>query len=118
MKHTLVAGAGGARLVCIDARYYDDSVLDLLLHFTEPSDIVHNRILAVGRAGADDQHQFVTLPGDDTRNLLVIALLCSGALSAYRIHLLDFLRDKQLALEVHIHNFLSYISQFYKLPRA
>ena len=57
VEHPLIAGAVGAGLVGVDAGDDEEFVLHLILHGDQTVDIVHHAVLAVGGAGADDQHQ-------------------------------------------------------------
>ena len=57
VEHPLIAGAVGAGLVGVDPGDDEKFVLHLILHRDQAVDVVHHTVLAVGGAGADDQHQ-------------------------------------------------------------
>ena len=103
VEHALVAGAGGAGLVGVDAGHDDYLVGHLLLHPAQARDVVDHGVLPVGGAGSYHQQQFVALAGEHLAYLLVVALLRALPLLGNRVHLLDFLRDDELALENHVH---------------
>ena len=111
VQHTLVAGAGGARLVGIDARHDQDLVRHPLLQGAQAGNILDYRILPVGRAGPDHDQQPVALPGEHGTDAFVIAALGGCTLRRDRIHLLDLLGDRQLALENHIHSQLLFVKE-------
>ena len=54
MEHALVAVAGRAGLICVNARNDEYFVLNLLLNAAKARNVIEHRILAVGRAGAYD----------------------------------------------------------------
>ena len=101
--HALVPDAGRAGLVGVDAGDDDDPVLDLILHLREPADIVADRVLVMGRAGADDQQKFVVLPGKDRLDLLVAFFLDDRQVHRKRHCLEDglWLRDLLNVYEAH-----------------
>ena len=126
VEHALVARAVGARLVRVDARDDQDLILDLFLQGDEAADIVHHAVLAVGRAGADDEHQAAVTPVEDRAHLFHARLT----------HLGDLFRDGELFFNVHrdgqftdefcilLHNEYSlsiidrYCLLFYSVPRG
>ena len=93
MQHALVAGTCSAGLIGIDAGHYHNLVCNLVLKGTQTEDIIEHGILAVGRAGANQ----------DGLYLFIVLLFMCGALGAYAVHSFKFLRAEQLAVESHIH---------------
>lgn len=75
VQQALVAGALGARLVGVDARNDDELVLDFLGGLGQSVHVLKHRILAVGRARADDEHLTCVLAGKDFGDLGVECLL-------------------------------------------
>ncbi len=69
VQQALVASALGARLVGVDARNDDELVLDLLGGLGQSVHVLKHRILAVGRAWADDEHLTCVLAGKDFGDL-------------------------------------------------
>ena len=80
VKHALIAVAGGAGLVCIDAGNDQNFILHAFLHAAQPGDIFQDRILAVGRAGPDDQKETVGLSREDLFQCAVVLFLDCGKL--------------------------------------
>ena len=103
MQKTLVAGALGARLIGVDARNDDELVLDLFGGLGQSVHILEHRILAVGRARADDEHLTCVLAGKDFGDLGVKCLLFGGKLGGKRHFLADLHGDRQPAFEFHGH---------------
>ena len=103
VQQTLVAGALGARLVGIDARNDDELVLDLLGGLGQSIHVLKHRVLAVGRARADDKHLACVFAGKDFGDLGVKCLLFGGKLGRERHFLADLHGDRQLAFEFHGH---------------
>ena len=103
VQKTLVTGALGARLIGVDARNDDELVLDLLGGLGQSVHILKHRILAVGRARADDEHLACVLAGKDFGDLGVKCLLFGGKLGRKRHFLADLHGDRQPAFEFHGH---------------
>ena len=103
VQQALVAGALGARLVGVDARNDDELVLDLFGGLGQSVHILEHRILAVGRARADDEHLTCVLAGKDLGDLGVECLFLSGKLGGKRHFLADLHGDRQPAFEFHGH---------------
>lgn len=103
VQQTLVAGALGARLVGVDARNDDELVLDLLGDLGQSVHVLKHRVLAVGRARADDEHLARVLAGKDLGDLGVECLLFGGKLGGKRHFLADLHGNRQPAFEIHGH---------------
>ena len=103
VQQTLVTGALSARLVGVDARNDDELVLDLLGGFGKAVHVLKYRVLAVGRARADDEHLACILAGKDFGDLGIECLLFGGKLGRKRHFLADLHGDRQLAFEFHGH---------------
>ncbi len=103
VQQALVAGALGARLVGVDARNDDELVLDLFGDLGQPVHVLKHRILAVGRARADDEYLARVLAGKDFGDLGVKCLLFGGKLGGKRHFLADLHGDRQPAFEIHGH---------------
>ena len=103
VQQTLVASALGARLVGVDARNDDELVLDLLGGLGQSVHVLKHRILAVGRARADDKHLACVLAGKDFGDLGVKCLLFGGKLGRKWHFLADLHGDRQPAFEFHGH---------------
>ena len=71
MQQALITGAGGAGLVCVHSGNQYKLFRNNLLKPSQTLTIVKNRILAVRRAGADNQYHFITFPGKHIRYLNV-----------------------------------------------
>ena len=69
VEKTLVAGALGAGLIGVDARDDDQLVLDLVGHDGKTGHVVQDRVLAIGRAGANDQQATRVLAAHNGRYL-------------------------------------------------
>ena len=110
VEHALVAVAGGAGLVAVDAGNEENLVLHLLLQAAQARDIVEHRVLSVGRARADEQHQAVVLSGEYVAHGAVIGLLLPGQLRGDGVHVADGLGRGQLTLEFHVHGGHSFLS--------
>lgn len=67
-------------LIGVDARNDDELVLDLLGGLGQSVHVLEDRILAVGRARADDEHLACVLAGKDFGDLGVKCLLFGGKL--------------------------------------
>ena len=104
MEQSLVTLPGRARLVRVDARNDQDAVGNLLLHLLQAADVVHDSILVVRAAGADDQDETVILSGEDVADLLVALLLCGADLARERVALLDLGWDRKLLFKMHGHS--------------
>ena len=104
MEHTLVALAGGAGLTRVDAGDQDQLISYLVLQKTETADVLDHRLLAVGRAGADDQHLLVGLPRKDPGDLGIHGRLDSGGRGGNGIAFLGLLRDGELVDKIHRHS--------------
>ena len=112
VQQALVAGAFGARLIGIDARNDDELVLDLLGDLGQSVHVLKHRVLAVGRARADDEHLACVLAGKDFGDLGVKCLLFGGKLGRKRHFLANLHGDRQPAFEFHGHRgLLNQISQ-------
>ena len=103
VQQALVAGALGARLVGVDARNDDELVLDLFGDLGQAVHVLEDRVLAVGRARADDEHLARVLPGKDLGDLGVECLLFGGKLGGKWHFLADFHGDRQPAFKIHGH---------------
>ena len=103
VQQALVAGALGARLVGVDARNDDELVLDLLGDLGQSVHVLKHRVLAVGRARADDEHLTRVLAGKDLGDLGVECLLFGSKLGRKRHFLADFHGNRQPAFEIHGH---------------
>ena len=103
MEHALVARAGRAGLVGIYPGDDVDLVGYLVLHLAQAGDIVDNAVLLIGGAGADDEQQTIVAAGEDILDLAVALLYQRAQLVVEGIHLLEFHRYSELALEFHIH---------------
>ena len=103
VQKTLVTGALGTRLIGVDARNDDELVLDLLGGLGQSVHVLKHRILAVGRARADDEHLACVLAGKDFGDLGVKCLLFGGKLGRKRHFLADLHGDRQPAFEFHGH---------------
>jgi hypothetical protein len=60
------------------------------------------RILAVGRTGADDEHHFVTLAGENISNFSVPISLDSNQFRTHGIQFLNFFGNRELTFEFHV----------------
>lgn len=80
VQQTLVTGTLGTRLIGVDARNDDELVLDLLGGLGQTIHVLKYRVLAVGRARADDEHLACVLAGKDFGDLGVKCLLFGGKL--------------------------------------
>ncbi len=103
VEQALVAGALGAGFVGVDARDDDELVLDLVGNLGQAVHVLEHRVLAIGRAGTDDEHLAAILAGEDLGDLGIKRLLLGGKLGGERHLLADLHRDGQLALEIHGH---------------
>ena len=110
VEHALVAVAGGAGLVAVDAGNEENLVLHLLLQAAQARDIVEHRVLSVGRARADEQHQAVVLSGEYVAHGAVVGLLLPGQFRGDGVHVADGLGRGQLTLEFHVHGGHSFLS--------
>lgn len=63
MKHALIAVAGRARLVRIDAGNDQDLVLDLVFYLFQPVYVFNNGFGGVCRTWPDDQDKFIGFSG-------------------------------------------------------
>ena len=106
VQQAFVAGALGARLIGVDARNDDELVLDLFGGLGQPVHVLKYRVLAVGRARADDEHLACVLAGKDFGDLGVECLLFGGKLGRKRHFLADLHGDRQPAFEFHGHRSL------------
>lgn len=109
VQHALIAVAGGPGLVAVDPGHDEYLLLHPLLQRTQAAHILQHRVLPVGGARPDQQHQPVVLPCDDRPDLAVVFLFLPGQRLRHRIHILDSLRCGQLAPELHIHTSLSFL---------
>ena len=103
VQKTLVTGALGTRLIGVDARNDDELVLDLLGGLGQSVHVLKHRVLAVGRARADDKYLACVLAGKDFGDLGVKCLLFGGKLGRKRHFLADLHGDRQPAFEFHGH---------------
>ena len=103
VQQAFVASALGARLVGVDARNDDEFVLDLFGDLGQSVHVLKHRVLAVGRARADDERFACVLAGKDLGDLGVECLLFGGKLGGKRHFLADLHGDRQPALEFHGH---------------
>ena len=103
VQQALVASALGARLVGVDARNDDELVLDLLGDPGQSVHVLKHRVLAVGRARADDEYLACVLAGKDLGDLGIECLLFGGKLGRKRHFLADLHGDRQPAFEIHGH---------------
>ena len=71
MQQALITGAGGTGLVCVHSGDQYELIKYDLLKTSQTLTIVKNRILAVRRAGADNQNHFITFPGEHISDLLI-----------------------------------------------
>ncbi len=62
MKKSLIAVAGGSRLVGVDSRNHEYFVADLFRKACKAGHIVQDGLGIVGRAGADNEYKTVVLP--------------------------------------------------------
>ena len=103
VEQALVAHALGARLVGVDARDHDETVLDLLGELGQTAGVVEHGILAVGRARADDEEHAVVLAAQHRGHGGVKVCLARRHLGR-EWHLgADVLGDGQETLELHGH---------------
>ena len=103
VEHSLVAVAGRARLVGVDARYDEDLVLHLVRHAAQTPDILQHRLALVRRAGSDDQQKPIALPGKDVPYRLIPRPLDRRHLRRDRVPFLCLLRDGQFSVKFHVH---------------
>ena len=103
VQQALVTGALGARLVGVDTRDDDELVLDLFGGLGQAVHVLEDRILAVGRARANDEHLARILAGKDLGDLGIECLLLGGKLGRKRHFLADLHGDRQPTFEFHGH---------------
>ena len=104
MQQSLVACAGRAGLVGIDARDDENFVLDLLLHLAQTADIIQHRVGVICRAGADNEQEPVILAGEDIADDLGAFFYDLLHFRRDRIHFFRFLRNRQLSFKFHVHH--------------
>jgi len=104
MQHALVALAGSPGLVGIDSGNQNNFVGNLLVQPAESGDIFQHRLLVVGRAGADDQQEFVGFAFKDLPDFFVPGLLDGDHFVIQREFLFYFLGNGELPVEIHAHN--------------
>ena len=97
VEHSLVALPRGTGLIGVDAGDNQKLLLHLVLQGAQAVNVLHDRLLAVGRAGSDHQNQAVTLALKNVGNLSIPLFLCEGGGRANRIFCLDIHRDGKLA---------------------
>ena len=103
VQQALVAGALGAGLVGVDARDDEQAVSHLLLKLCETVHVFQNGVLAIGRAGADDQGAAGVLAAENRRHLGVELALGLDQVGSKRHLLADIFRNGKQALEMHGH---------------
>ena len=103
VQQALVAGALGARLVGVNTRDDDELVLDVLGGFGQAVHVLEHRVLAIGRARANDEHLACVLAGKDLGDLGIECLLLGSKLGGKRHFLADLHGDRQPAFEFHGH---------------
>ena len=105
VQQAFVALSGGPGLVGVDPGDQNEPVADLLLQSRQPGAVVQHRVLPVGGAGADEEHQPIRAAGENLCDLPVPHRLGPGEKLGQGIAFLDLLGDRELAVEVHIlHN--------------
>ena len=114
MCHALVPDAGGARLVRVYPGDQEDTVLYPCLELGKARDVVADRVLFMGRTGADDQHQTTVLAGEDCCNFAVPLCLHLCQIGRQRDAREDLFRTGDLlyVFEAHRAVFLPEISYY------
>ncbi len=103
VQQTLVASTLGARLVGVHARNDDELVLDLVGELGQTHGVLDYRVLAVCRAGADDEQAALVLAGKDLGDLGVKGALVLYLLGRERHVLTDLHGDGEASFKVHGH---------------
>ena len=103
VEHTLVALAGGAGLVRVDAGDEHETVGKPVVEGSQPRHIVADRVLVVGRAGPDDDDELVRTPGEDIADFRVAPRLDPGDLPGERVFRLEIRGQRQLLVQLHCH---------------
>ena len=104
MEHAHVAQAQRAGLVGIEARDEDELVSHLFLGLGQTGAVLEHGVLAVGRAGADDDELARVRAVHNGRNCSVKGNFALFCLHRHRHLGLDVLRVGQAALEFHSHS--------------
>ena len=89
VEHALVAVAGGAGLIGIDTGDDHHAILHALLYAAQSADVIEYRLAVVGRAGADDEQEFIRFAAEDGCDLGVSFGLDGGKLFADGVFGLD-----------------------------
>ena len=103
MKHSLVAVAGSARLVCINPRYNKYFILYLVGCPAKAGNIVKHRLAAVRGAGTYYQNKLIGVARKNFLKLGIPFLLNPRHLLGNGIVSFYLLRNRKLAKKFHIH---------------
>ena len=103
MQHALVADARRTRLAGVYTRHDQDTLCHLVRRLAQTRQIVQHRSLIVRGARSHQKQQTVVLSAQNILDFLIFLLSETRKRLVDRIHLLDLLRDRQLAPEFHIH---------------
>lgn len=103
MQHTLVADARRTRLAGVYTRHNQDTLCHLVRRLAQTRQIVQHRSLIVCGARSHQKQQTIVLSAQNILDFLIFLLSETRKRLVDRIHLLDLLRDRQLAPEFHIH---------------
>ena len=111
VQQAFVARALCTRLIGIDTRDDKEFVLDLLGKIAQTYGVLQHRVLAIGRARADDKHLASIFARKNARDFGIERLFLLHQLGAERHLLADLHRNGEPALEIHghgMHLLLSY----------
>ena len=104
VQQALIAGALGTRLVGVDAGDDEQALADAVLQLGEACHVIEDGVLAIGRAGADDEHAAVILAAENGRDLGIEFALRLDEVGTKRHLLADLFGDGQQTLEFHGHD--------------
>ena len=112
MEHTHISLARRSRLVCVKAGHYEYFVGDLVLHFAEPINIIHDRVFAIGGAGTYYEKQFFAPAFEYVLYLFIFISLALCVFFRYGIFFFYLFGCKQFSYQFH-----SYLQSDLRQPR-